>query len=283
MTSRRVSDPQRVTGASRGSNGATESPIPWWKRGWWVLLVVPAFVSVVVVYSMGWMNHRTSIGPDSVYTARAVDQAPQLSPPDSTGYSGGWGPARETYTMKHPATYAVLNSITDNPKHGDERNFVQVRSLMSDGVLFGERAVACPGDLVEVYFLVSNDASDDLAGPAATVHGLNAQLVTGYGNGNTASVGVVLSAKNATSVWDGADVGCSNVPIQLTYVPGSARLVSNFTPADGALLSDADFIGRGLQPVGTKGATGELPVGYESGRYLGQAYILFQMLVTAAK
>ena len=38
-----------------------------------------------------------------------------------------WGPERETYTWEHPADKVTINSITDNPTLGDERNFVRVR------------------------------------------------------------------------------------------------------------------------------------------------------------
>ena len=38
-----------------------------------------------------------------------------------------WGPSRQTFTTAQPADYITFNSIVDNPAHGDERNFVQVR------------------------------------------------------------------------------------------------------------------------------------------------------------
>ena len=38
-----------------------------------------------------------------------------------------WSPARSTFTTDKPATYVTFNSITNNPAHGDERNFMQIR------------------------------------------------------------------------------------------------------------------------------------------------------------
>ena len=35
-----------------------------------------------------------------------------------------WGPDRPTFTIEQPANYVTFNSITNNPVHGDERNFV---------------------------------------------------------------------------------------------------------------------------------------------------------------
>ena len=53
------------------------------------------------------------------------------------GVLHAWGPDRTTFTMANPATHVTFNSITDNPKHGDERNFVQIRNYTDNGT-FGE-------------------------------------------------------------------------------------------------------------------------------------------------
>ena len=44
---------------------------------------------------------------------------------------GAWGGKRPTYTIQHPADHVTFNSITDNPNHGDERNFFSVRDTDS--------------------------------------------------------------------------------------------------------------------------------------------------------
>jgi len=42
-----------------------------------------------------------------------------------------WGPSRQYFTTAQPADYVTFNSIIDNPSHGDERNFSQVRDAAS--------------------------------------------------------------------------------------------------------------------------------------------------------
>lgn len=54
--------------------------------------------------------------------------------PDQQGanIAPGWGPERQMFTMSRPAAYVTLNSISDNPNIGDERQFYGVRHVAAD-------------------------------------------------------------------------------------------------------------------------------------------------------
>lgn len=241
-----------------------------------IVILVPLAIAIFTAYLFGFLDSRTHVGPNSVHQ-KAEDEAPEL---DARDYSGGWGSERELFTMSEPAPYAVLNSITDDKQYGDQRNFVQVRNVTADGK-FADEVHACAGDLIEVFFLAANNASDSLASTAATVHGLEASLVTGGTGTPKVSLGVVLSAKNASTVWDGADISCRSSGIKLTYLQNSAKLYSNLAkPADYFTL-DRDVFSEHGGPIGARGADGELPVGRVSGEDAGTVYVLLTMMVTA--
>ncbi|MFZ1258467.1 MAG: hypothetical protein WAQ25_03280 [Candidatus Saccharimonas sp.] len=155
-----------------------------------------------------------------------------------------WGPAsRVTFTMAHPATYVTFNSITDNPKHGDERNFVQIRNY-TDNTTFGENVSLVPGKEYEVYVYYHNnastnfnDAAHNYAGvatgaymrttmPATVAAGANAQ-VTGYVGATNAKHLTAAGANLGNQVWDEAyGKNNTNAEVALRYVPGSARITS---------------------------------------------------------
>ena len=44
----------------------------------------------------------------------------------------GWGPERKMFTMNMPATYPAINSISDNPTIGDERDFLRLGEICTD-------------------------------------------------------------------------------------------------------------------------------------------------------
>jgi hypothetical protein len=77
-----------------------------------------------------------------------------------TVYAGG--PAnRPTFTSAKPADYVVFNAITDNPEHGDERNFVLIRDKTAGGKFVDELQIV-PGHTYEVYNYYHNNAKSSL-------------------------------------------------------------------------------------------------------------------------
>ncbi|MFI5746553.1 hypothetical protein ACIBBE_11530 [Streptomyces sp. NPDC051644] len=154
--------------------------------------------------------------------------------------SRGWGPVRKkTYTWKHPASFPVFNSITDNPYHGDERNFLQCKDTEKDGQSWGDELVAKDGHTYECYLYIGNDVAANLdTNVAARLQ--NARIHLSLPDERTLNPGItgILSADNAPQVWDSCNFVAAR-PVTLIYESGSARLHTNATPKDGSPLPGA--------------------------------------------
>lgn len=155
-----------------------------------------------------------------------------------------WGPSRPTYTIANPADHVTFNSITDNPSHGDERNFVQVRDANSGNETYVDQIGLTAGHEYVVYVYYHNNAASNLnASGVGVAHGayVKAEIpaVVVKGNTDTKAVGYV-GATNANPgvVWD--DISFSNTTggdIALRFVPGSAT-IHNFGTTNGQTMSD---------------------------------------------
>jgi uncharacterized repeat protein (TIGR01451 family) len=156
-----------------------------------------------------------------------------------------WGPDRATYTTEHPADHVVFNSITNNPSHGDERNFVQVRESTASNTTYVDSISLSAGKEYVIYMYYHNNAASNLNASGvgiahdATVRAEVPAIVPNGSNG-TKAVGYV-SASNAApqTVWD--DVSFQNTTggdIALRMVPGSAT-IHNFGKTNGATLGDS--------------------------------------------
>lgn len=151
-----------------------------------------------------------------------------------------WGPDRQTFTTAAPADYVTFNSITDNPAHGDERNFMQVREATASNTTYSDSISLQSGKEYVVYVYYHNNAAANLNLVANGTYA-KAQIpaVVPAGSNGTKAVGYV-GATNATpkEVWD--DISFKNTTggdIALRYVTGSAT-IHNFGATDGAKLSD---------------------------------------------
>ncbi|MFZ1301419.1 MAG: LPXTG cell wall anchor domain-containing protein [Candidatus Microsaccharimonas sp.] len=174
-----------------------------------------------------------------------------------------WGPARETYTIAHPADHVVFNSITDNPVHGDERNFVQVKEATASNSTYAENVSVTPGKQYTVFVYYHNNAASNLnASGKGIATGAYAKVqipaVVAKGSTGTKAVGYVGAANaNPGEVWD--DISFSNATagdIALRYVPGSAHIY-NKGATNGATLSDS-IITTGAK-LGYKDLDGVIP------------------------
>lgn len=149
--------------------------------------------------------------------------------------------------MEHPADHVVFNSITDNPVHGDERNFVQVRNLTDNGK-FGENVTLTPGKEYEVYVFYHNNAATDMNSAAHNYAGIakdaymRAELPASVATGATGRVNGYVGASNASpKVWDEAYMTNSTAgAMDLRIVAGSAKITSNGA-VNGKTLPDSLF------------------------------------------
>ncbi|RXZ51900.1 hypothetical protein [Agromyces binzhouensis] len=252
---------------------------PRWTIGTAISTAIGA-AALVVAISVALASSNTSAGQQDAIDVGDKGPPPVAAPTDDPGatppsddYDGGWGPDREVFTTANPAGYVALNSITDNPVHGDERNFVQVRQAGAPNETYSDVIRGGPGTEYVVYAWVANNVADNFASPVATLRGLRARVILNSGS-NEHVIGVAISADNATAVWDGATI-FTRESSALEYVDGSAWFHTN--PDGGFALADDPTTAKGAL-LGQHFADGELPVGRDSdGEYLGHGYLTFRV------
>ena len=170
-----------------------------------------------------------------------------------------WGPDRETFTIEKPATFVTLNSITNNPKQGDERQFLRVKESTAPDSAYGDNVSLIPGKEYTVYLYYHNNAAVNYNLTAVNTYA-KAEIpsIVKKGSDGTKGVGYV-GASNAkpTQVWDDISfANKTNADIALRYVTGSAT-IHNFGKTNGAKISD-QIVGTGA-PLGYDSLNGELP------------------------
>lgn len=151
-----------------------------------------------------------------------------------------WGPERETYTWEQPASKVTLNSITNNPTLGDERNFVRVREYGTNDT-YSDNVNIQPGKTYEVYVYYHNNAkasmNADGSGIAKDVR-LRVEAPEAVEAGSAAVVKGTITSSNADpgEVWDKAYLHTDSI-VYLRYVDGSA-VIHNGGSSNGKVLSD---------------------------------------------
>jgi len=174
-----------------------------------------------------------------------------------------WGPARQTFTIEQPADYVTFNSITNNPAHGDERNFVQIKEAGASNSTYADSISLTPGKTYTVFMYYHNNAATNLnASGKGIAHGAKVRaelpaVVTKGSTGTTANG--YVSATNATpvTVWD--DISLKNnsaSDIAIRYVDGSAKIYNNGA-TNGSTLSDS-IITSGAA-IGYNSLNGDVP------------------------
>jgi uncharacterized repeat protein (TIGR01451 family)/LPXTG-motif cell wall-anchored protein len=142
-----------------------------------------------------------------------------------------WGPDRPTYTMDSPADHVTFNSITNNPAHGDEQNFVQIKDVTAS-TRFVENVDLVPGHEYEVYSFYHNNAATNLNASGRGVANnaqMRIQMPATVKNNETVNVTGVISASNAQpqQVWDEAYGKAVSGDVVLRYVQDSATIHNN--------------------------------------------------------
>ena len=246
---------------------------PTWREGHrhWLIGTIIALIGVLIaatsLYQDYRNNHRTDL--KTLTTEETTTTKP----------FGGWGPERSTFTMHNPPSYAILNSITDNGKTGDERNFTRVRNMNRDEK-YEDVTRAEVNDLVSIYVEVHNDCANELAGPASTIHGLYMRYVP-QTTGTDIVFQVFLGGENIMTVYNGATV-VVNEDAHLELIPGSAKMLTNSTtdagfPLDTLAIARGDNVLLGETKPDGEYPTGRIP-GTEDKDY-GAGYVEFQARV----
>ena len=179
---------------------------------------------------------------------------------------GAWGPERPTTAYPTPSDHITFNSMTGNPDFGDERNFVHICGVGSDGhtatcnqpgstTKWGDEITIENGKEYYVRLYVHNNAADNLNLVAQNVRA-NVNVPT-Y-RANRIQVDGYLRSSNATPnvVLDQA-VFKSDKQFRLEYVTGSAKYTNNiFT--NGIALPDSIVTETGAL-LGYDAMNGKIP------------------------
>jgi len=170
-----------------------------------------------------------------------------------------WGPNRPLFTTAEPASFITFNSIKDNPSHGYEPNFMQVREASATNETYVDEINLQPGKEYVMYMYYHNNAAANL-NLVATGSYAKAELpaVVKKGSTGTAANGYV-GASNATPSQVFDDVKFKNSSagdIAIRYVPGSTTIHSK-GKVDGQTMSDS-IITTGA-PIGYDALDGKVP------------------------
>jgi uncharacterized repeat protein (TIGR01451 family) len=179
--------------------------------------------------------------------------------------SKAWGPERPTYEWAHPADHVTFNSITDNIRIGDERNFVRIRKAGTTDTL-GDEVELEVGEEYEVSIWYHNNAATiynaekyDYKGVAKNVR-LRIEQPEKVAANTNAIIKGIISADNADpkEVWDIAYAHTTSA-VYLRYVPNSA-VIHSLGTIDGQILdSNAMFGEKGVMLGYWNDAWGTLP------------------------
>ncbi|MBR1801668.1 DUF11 domain-containing protein [Candidatus Saccharibacteria bacterium] len=176
-------------------------------------------------------------------------------PNDVSAASTAWGPERPTFTWAEPAEYVTFNSITDNPKIGDERNFVRIRKAGTDDK-YVDKVTLEVGQEYEVGIWFHNNAKSKLntkeyngVGIAENVR-LRVEQPEKITGGTSGVIKGIISSTNSdpAEVWDVA-YAYSESTVLTRYVANSAKITSLGT-IDGEILSSEAMFGENGAKLG---------------------------------
>lgn len=180
--------------------------------------------------------------------------------------ASAWGPnSRPTFTTQKPATYVTFNSMTNNPRHGDERNFVQIKDKNASDASYVEKINIKEGKQYTVFMYFHNNADEGLNLIARNTRA-RVQLPKLAKAGQDTRITGFISADNAQpgQVWDEVYVKADkNLTIQ--YIPDSAKIVSKGA-VNGKTLSNELFSNGAL--LGYYSLNGEVPGCHNYAGYL---------------
>ena len=186
-----------------------------------------------------------------------------------------WGPtSRDTFKWGNPSDYVVFNSMTDNPKIGDERNFVRIRRYSMD-TKFSNKVELEVGAEYEVGVWFDNNAKPELnikenggAGIAENVR-LRIECPEKVTGTHSAVIKGIISSTNSKlkEIWDTA-YAYAGSSVLLRYVPNSA-IIHSLGTINGEILSSEAMFGKDGVKLGYwKDAWGVVPGGSEYAGYI---------------
>ncbi|MCP4305933.1 MAG: hypothetical protein GY788_13865 [bacterium] len=247
MGHREESDHGSTTREEQADQLRHDETIWWQRRGFiatvlvGVLVVVIAMAQLVVAVDVdgpGTASPSEPLGgPGGSLTGCGVDDVPAIE-------GAGWGPERPTFVMAEPATYATLNSITDNPAYGDERAFFDVRDVDDEGGRYCNSMQVSDGEVLRLRTYIQNSAAPNLDAQALDT------TLTLVADERPSSAQVVRSELTSSTtspevVYDAVFLVAPST-FRIDYIPGSAMAYSN-AHRDGIGLPDTIWEGSGAR------------------------------------
>ena len=178
-----------------------------------------------------------------------------------------WGPNRPTYTNASPADHAVFNSITDNAGVGDERNFVRVAEVRTEGErdTYSDEVHVVGGKDYEVSIYYHNNASTTFNDAAHNYVGVarkasvSAAYPTEIKAGERGEVNAIISSTTTdpAEVWDEAYF-IADEDVTLKYISGSAKIYNDW-PLNGTQLKSEELFSESGIYLGVRELNGLIP------------------------
>lgn len=208
----------------------------------------------------------------------------------ATALVSAWGDnsgGRASYTIDQINNGALgdkitLNSISDNPNLGDEKNFVGAKLVDSDSSTWNADTIqAVDGETYWVRAYVHNNSPK---GYEAVAEDVTVSFDIAEGTGTSVEVQGIVTSSNASpsKYWDSVYF-TSDVAFHLEYVSGSAELENNGIGANGGVsLSDAITSSGTL--IGYDALDGKVPGCFQYANYVGiQVKVVYDYSYTVDK
>lgn len=181
--------------------------------------------------------------------------------------ANAWGPKRTTYTNESPATHAVFNSITNNQAVGDERDFVRVTEVNTEGghnPYVNEIHVTGGKDYeVSIYFhndasTTYNDSAHDYVGVARKTS-VSAWFQSELEAGEKGEVNAIISSTTTdpAEVWDEAYF-IADEKVKLMYISNSAKIYNDWS-LSGSVIASSELFSEDGAYIGVREFNGLIP------------------------
>ncbi|MBQ1528211.1 hypothetical protein IIZ77_01015 [Candidatus Saccharibacteria bacterium] len=178
-----------------------------------------------------------------------------------------WGPDRPTYTNEAPADHAVFNSITNNQGVGDERNFVRVAEVNTEGGhndYVNELHIQGGKDYeISIYYhnnasTTYNDATHNYSGVARKTS-VSADFPDELAAGEKGQVSAIISSTTTdpAEVWDEAYF-IADEKVKLAYISESAKIYNDWS-LSGSQISATELFSKDGAYIGVRELNGLIP------------------------
>ncbi|MEV7828372.1 hypothetical protein [Microbacterium enclense] len=217
-----------------------------------------------------------------------VEVAPPPQVVVETIAEAGWGPSRALLDETQRAGLVSLNSVSNNPSHGFEPNFAQVRSVNASNEEYTDQLDVTPGGEYVAYAYFHNSATDQFPASVAEDVRMRAQLPAVIRGSGVINMFVESPTATPALVWDSFALVLPGPTDQVAvrYVPGSATIHTGGA-VNGEPLNDEALLSPDGALLGCDSLDGRLPPGDICAGYVTFRFVIdqpdFEVSVTARK